>query len=266
MRKSFLFGLKKLDAAVVLIDVAAVIAIGIFRPGTLMTAVVVGSVAVSLYSLLIRRDMKAFGVMLMATGLAVILALASNWLYSMWDKRDLRADFEQESANAMAINRSILDNLQGSAELEKLKQLAMSYKAGLATEQTIAQLEIPRIGVNSIVVEGTGDSSLRKGPGHLEETPLPGMQGNFSVAGDRVLYGGPFLNLDELENGDEVFVKTPYGKFTYSVTSKTITDPEDVSILKSNGKEVITLITCDPPWDTSHRLVIQATMATASLL
>jgi sortase A len=213
-----------------------------------------------------RPSLKKLGVLLMIAGFAVIMYVPSTWALGWWERRSLASDFEQQSAATMAVNQSILDKLQGAAETEKLKQLAMAFKANLYAEQTIAQLEIPRIGLNYIVVEGTEDGSLMKGPGHVEETPIPGMQGNFSIAGDRVLYGGPFLNLDEIEPGDEIFVRTTYGKFAYTVTSKSITDPEDVSILRSDGKEVITLITCDPPWDTSHRLIIRGTVTSASLL
>jgi sortase A len=107
---------------------------------------------------------------------------------------------------------------------------------------------------------------LLKGPGHLEETMMPGMPGNFAVAGDRVLYGAPFLKLNDLETGDEMQVTTTYGGFTYRVTDKHITVPEDLSVLDSNGREVITLITCDPPWDTSQRIIIRADCVSASLL
>ena len=79
----------------------------------------------------------------------------------------------------------------------------------LQSEQTIARIEIPSIGVNDIVVEGTHEGALVKRPGHLEETPLLGMRGNFAIAGDRVLYGGPFLNLDEVKNNDEIMLQTP---------------------------------------------------------
>ena len=99
----------------------------------------------------------------------------------------------------------------------------------------------------------------------MEMTPIPGMGSNFAIAGDRVLYGGPFLNLDELAAGDEILVKTSYAQFSYTVTDSHITTPEDVSVLTPLGYESITLITCDPPWGTSKRLVVQSKLASASL-
>lgn len=265
MRKIFR-PLTLLFILILLVDAAAILAAVIFRPPSylLMIPLVVGFLSLVVYFSF--RSLSKMGIILMVSGFALIAAVPSSWLWGWWERRDLRADFDQESAATLVLNKNILDNIQGAAETEKLRQLALSFKSRLQPEQTVAQLEIPSIGVNAIAVEGTQDGSLRKGPGHVEETPLPGMQGNFAVAGERVLYGAPFLNLDEVDAGDEIFVKTTYGRFVYQVTSKSIIKPEDVSVLKSNGTETITLITCDPIWDVSHRLIIQGTATRASLL
>lgn len=202
----------------------------------------------------------------MLGGVAVLMYVPATWAWGWWDRRDLRASFEQESATAVVLNQNILNNIQGAAKTEKLRRLAQGHMEQLSEKGPVAQLEIPKLGLNSIIVEGTEEASLRKGPGHIVGTPLPGMQGNFAVAGDRVLYGAVFLYLNELEAGDEIIVKTPYGRFVYTVASKSIHTPEDVSVIQSNGTEMITLSTCDPPWGTSKRLVIQAKMTESSLL
>ena len=196
----------------------------------------------------------------------IFVYIPGTWLWEKYEQRGLRGDFERESASAVQSNQTVLDKLQGAAVFDKLRQLAINYKANLKSEQSIAILEIPKIGLNIVVVEGTSESSLRKGPGHIEETPLPGMGGNFAIAGDRVLYGAPFLNLDELAAGDEILLKTQYGMFSYTITGSLLTTPEDVSVLKSTGSETITLITCDPPWGTARRLVVQGKLVSGSLL
>lgn len=213
-----------------------------------------------------RSLKKIIGIILIVVGLAVLLFVPATWLYGYMVQRELPAEFERETSDALALNQEVLTDLEGAAEMEKLRQLAIAYIEQLEYQQTIAQLEIPKIGLNMIVVEGTDESALRKGAGHIEGTSLPGMGGNFAVAGDRVLWGGPFLNLDELGEGDEIFVRTPYGKFSYIVTTNFIIDPEDSSVLQPGGEEIITLVTCDPPWGTSHRLIIQARLTSASLL
>ncbi len=212
------------------------------------------------------KPLKVFGIVLIIAGLGVLLYIPSTWVMGYFAQRGLPAEFDQESASALSLNQSVLDKMRGAAETEKIRELAKVFQKQLYSEQTIARLEIPRIGINAIVVEGTTDSSLRKGVGHMEGTPLPGMGDNFSLAGDRVLYGAPFLNIDDLSEGDDIHVKTTYAEFTYTVVSKRITTPDDTEILKYPGFEAITLITCDPPWDTSHRLIVQGKLTSASLL
>jgi sortase A len=213
-----------------------------------------------------KKFVKIFGIFLIIAGVGVLMIIPGSWLLGYYAQRGLDSEFDQESASAMALNQSVIDKMQGAAEVEKIRELARAFQRQLRSEQTIARLEIPRIGVNAVVVEGTADASLRKGVGHMEGSPLPGMADNFSVAGDRVLYGAPFLNLDDLSEGDEIRVKTTYGNFTYSVVSTRITDPEDTEILKYPGFEGITMITCDPPWDTSHRLIVLGKLTSAEVI
>lgn len=204
-----------------------------------------------------KPTLKKLGILLMFVGVAVILSVPATWLWGYYERRGLEDDFDQELVSSLSANQDLLDQLEGEAEREKIRQLAQASQGQLSSEQAIALLEIPKIGVNAIVVEGTGDGSLRKGVGHLEETPLPGLAGNFALAGDRVLWGGPFLNLDDLAAGDTITVKTTYAQFSYAVISSIITNPEDTSVLGGRGVDEITLITCDPPWSTSHRLIIK---------
>jgi len=213
-----------------------------------------------------KPSFKKLSILLMAAGAMVILSVPATWLWGYYERWGLREDFDQELVSSLSANQELIDRLTGEAELEKIKQLAIAKRAQLSTEQTIAILEIPKIGINAVVVEGTEEGSLRKGIGHLEETALPGMQDNFAIAGDRVLWGGPFLNLDDLAPGDAIRLKTTYADFKYKVTSSVIIVPEDTSVLGGRGKDEITLITCDPPWSTSNRLVVKGELVEARLL
>lgn len=217
-------------------------------------------------SKIFKPSLKRLGIILMLLGLVVVLYVPATWLWGWYEQRGLHDDFNQGVVSSLNTNQELIDRLEGQAEWEKIKQLAIAAQASLQTEQTIALLEIPKIGVNAVVVEGTGDGSLRKGIGHLEETPLPGKEGNFALAGDRVLWGGPFLNLDDLGAGDTIMLKTTYAQFEYTVSSSNITVPEDTSVLGGVGRDQITLITCDPPWSTSNRLIIKGDLVTARLL
>jgi sortase A len=46
-------------------------------------------------------------------------------------------------------------------------------------------LEIPRLGLSTVVFEGTGQDVLLRGPGHLRGSALPSDTGNMVIAGHR---------------------------------------------------------------------------------
>jgi sortase A len=130
----------------------------------------------------------------------------------------------------------------------------------------VAQIKIPKIGVDDIVVNGVGRDDLRKGPGHYPATPLPGQIGNSAIAGHRTTYGAPFGNLDQLGTGDEILLRTVQGSFTYRVYNQVVVDPSDVSVLNPdpNRPATVTLTTCNPKYSASQRLVVQASLESPS--
>lgn len=88
----------------------------------------------------------------------------------------------------------------------------------------IGRIEIPSLGLNWWVVEGTDLRYLRDGPGHFLGTSMPGQPGNAALAGHRTTYGAPFHNLDRLEVGAEIRVSTFQGTFVYEVLPIPIVD------------------------------------------
>lgn len=145
----------------------------------------------------------------------------------------------------------------GSLDPESLKNQAEAMAAELNRFDPVGEINIEEIDTRWMIVEGADDEALKKGPGHIESTALPGARGNFSVAGDRVLYGAPFLHLDDVHVGSLINVKMPYATFTYRVRETFIVTPEDTSVLEPVGYEAITLLTCDPPWDIKQRIVVR---------
>ena len=124
----------------------------------------------------------------------------------------------------------------------------------------VASIEIPKIGLRKIVIEGTTADDLRQGPGHLRSTPLPGQHGNAVVAGRRTTYGAPFRNLDELRAGDVITSTTPFGEFTYRVRDVETLDPGDPDRLGATMTDTLTLTTSDPVYRATRRLVVVATL------
>jgi sortase A len=121
---------------------------------------------------------------------------------------------------------------------------------------SIARIEIPAIGVFDYVVEGTDLDSLRKGPGHYPETPLPGERGTTAIAGHRTTYGAPFRRIDELKPGDRISIDMPDGHFVYRVERTKIVDDQDLSVLDRVGYQRLVLSACHPLYSAAQRVVV----------
>ncbi|HYN99088.1 MAG TPA: class E sortase [Actinomycetota bacterium] len=128
----------------------------------------------------------------------------------------------------------------------------------------VALIQIPSIDIDKVIVEGTGDSQLRRGPGHYPGTVLPGREGTFGVAGYRATYGAPFLLLDQLKAKDPIYVSTTEGRFHYQVVSRRTVEPGQNSSLLSDGEERLVLTTTAPSLRDDKRLVVTATLKSHS--
>ena len=78
---------------------------------------------------------------------------------------------------------------QAARELESPvpvpRDVAPSAHERLPLGETVAKLSIPRLDAQLYVVEGVDQADLRRGPGHMPGTALPGGNGNCVVAGHR---------------------------------------------------------------------------------
>jgi sortase A len=145
----------------------------------------------------------------------------------------------------------------------------------LALGQPFALIMIPRLGHSwkFAVVQGTGLPQLALGPGHVPGTALPGQVGNFAIAGHRVTAGNPFWSLPSLRAGDLVYIETIAGTYQYQVTGRPdLVAANDTAWLSpvpghpgaAARQRMITLITCDPPWTGTNRVIVTGVL-TATL-
>jgi sortase A len=105
------------------------------------------------------------------------------------------------------------------------------------------RLEIQRIGISVVVVEGTGETALRRAAGHIAGTDLPGEPGNVGIAGHRDTFFRPLRNI---HRDDIITLTTSRGEYRYRVLSTKIVSPYDVAVLNPDGTEILTLVTCYP--------------------
>ncbi len=125
-----------------------------------------------------------------------------------------------------------------------------------------AQLLIPRLGPDwsFIVIEGTTLDVLTKGPGHYVDTADPWDEtGRVGIAGHRTTYLAPFWNLDKMQVGDTITLRTEYGVYDY-VVNKVFVVPTtgSGSVLAQTEKPTLVLTTCNPRFSSSQRLIVTA--------
>ena len=104
-------------------------------------------------------------------------------------------------------------------------------------------LRIPKIRLEVAVLPGTDDRTLDRAVGHIEDTALPGADGNSGLAGHR---DGFFRGLKDIAPGDAIVLETLQGTEAYVVERTWIVNPEDVSVLDPTPTRSLTLVTCYP--------------------
>jgi sortase A len=112
-----------------------------------------------------------------------------------------------------------------------------------ADHAVIGRLEIPRVNLSVMVVNGDDEATLQVAAGHLPDTPLPWELGNSAVAGHRDSF---FRPLSKIKLHDTMTLTTPHGEFHYAVSSVRVVEPNDLSVLAQYGRSSLTLVTCYP--------------------
>lgn len=126
-------------------------------------------------------------------------------------------------------------------------------------EGLIGRMEVQRLDVSVMVVEGTSGKTLRRGVGHIAGTALPGQPGNVGIAGHRDTFFRPLRNI---QRDDIITLTTPQGEYRYRVVSTKVVNPDNVAVLNSDGDEVLTLVTCYPFYyvgPAPDRFIVRAT-------
>ncbi|MGB7283021.1 MAG: class D sortase [Candidatus Acidiferrum sp.] len=107
----------------------------------------------------------------------------------------------------------------------------------------IGKLEIPRIGVSAMVLEGANADTLRKGVGHIPGTAMLDQVGNVGLAAHRDTF---FRALRNIRKNDLITLQTLHGSRTYRVEYFEVVQPQDIGVLKSTARPTLTLVTCYP--------------------
>ncbi len=120
-------------------------------------------------------------------------------------------------------------------------------------------LTISKINLKLPILRGASDRNMQISVAAMAHSGALGGEGNYAIAGHRNrTYGRNFNRLDEVEVGDIIEANNGQETFTYTVTEKSYVLPSDVSVLASyKNKKEITLITCHPMGNPTHRIIIK---------
>jgi len=144
------------------------------------------------------------------------------------------------------------------AREEKQLEQAVETPSEPVDPDLVGSIEIPRIGVNAVVMKGAGSDTLDRAAGLIPGTALPGQPGNVGVAAHRDTF---FRGLRDIRGKDEIIIKTPHAEYRYKVESLRIVRPENVEVLDPTPYSALALVTCYPFGYIGHapkRFIVRA--------
>ena len=218
--------------------------------------------------------MRRISTLIIVAGLGIIAWTATVYFwqdpftaaYTAWEQRSLESSLEQtfDEWRPLPPPRDPKPPRRGAQEPVDVRKPvdvrveARAYRTSSDEGDAVARLEIPRLDLDVVVVNGTEAGTLRRGPGRHLETAMPGEGGLVYVAGHRTTYGAPFSNIDVLRRGDRVLLELPYATVEYRVTESRIVDQHELSVLESRGREELVLQACHPRFFASERYLVYA--------
>lgn len=134
--------------------------------------------------------------------------------------------------------RHVLDAMAGP-----VVDVQESLREIVAQTGFVGRIEIPRIGMDVVVLADADRRSLDRGAGHLSRSALPGEPGNVVLVGHRDSH---FRKLRDIRLGDDIRVITQLDTFEYQVKETLTVTPDQVWVLEDVGTPMLTLITCYP--------------------
>ena len=218
-------------------------------------------------TLLLWLERLLLAVGLLCLGLVAFAVVDARWFAYLEGRRLDRALQARESAAGRESRTAGRDQAARgggrppASETDRLDTFRLGGKAAAppAPEGSVlGRIEIPRVGVSALVLEGITGSTLRRGVGHITGTPLPRLPGNIGLAGHRDTV---FRGLKDIRKGDPITLDTLDGTYSYVVDWAQVVDPDDIEVLAASNRPELTLVTCYPFYyvgSAPERFVVRA--------
>lgn len=197
-------------------------------------------------SLLRRTELLCFALGLTAMGLCAML-LGRAWFFQAYEQW---AFDQQLQGGPVSYREFVTQAVSFSPEPEPISVPARDQTKppslgfdGAGGGSIIGRIEIPRIGLKTIILEGVSQRTLALAVGHVPGTAEPGGSGNVGLAGHRDTF---FRGLRGVQVGDAILLTTLTGSYEYRVKSYEVVTPHDTGVLADTGEPALTLVTCYP--------------------
>jgi sortase A len=216
-----------------------------------------------------RRAVRILGNVLIVAGLLGIAWTIVVWqwqdpftgLYTRWQQHHLRSQYAKL---AHAYRPPYADG-SGANLAALVAREAARYRRDTHPGEGIGKIVIGRLGLHMILVDGTDETSLEKGPGRDLRTYMPGQNRLVYVAGHRTTYLAPFAHIEDIRPGDYVTLQVPYATFLYRAFRHEIVPATDLAMLNSPNHELLRLQACHPRFFATHRYIVDARLVHVTL-
>jgi sortase A len=202
-----------------------------------------------------KSPLRALESGLLATGLILLVSFfVLRGLGNYQAKSDIRVFEEAVAAGTTAAAQTSAGGTEYSPEpdykLWSSKRIADYHEGNtIRDEAPLAIMSIATLGLKVPIYNGTDEINLNRGAGRIKGTARIDASGNLGIAGHR---DGFFRGLKDIELGDSISMLTYQGSTEFVVSSITIVDPTDVSVLAPTDEATITLVTCYPFYFVGH--------------
>jgi sortase A len=203
--------------------------------------------------------MKWLAYLMIAAGLCTMIYPKAKSMYYTYQEQQLLESWEEDDDYSVIQQsyQQLDDTFLDNKSRQKNTVESPEMKNGI-----VGKLEINKIQLTIPIMEGASQANLKVAAGQLTGTSPIGEAGNTAIAAHRsYTYGKQFNRLTEVEVGDPIIIETNSKKLIYKIKDKTIVKPDDLSVLKQDGTEsILTLITCHPMKNPTHRYIVRAVL------
>lgn len=180
-------------------------------------------------------------------------------LYTRWEQRSLAHQYTELLRSGLWAPPSLVaKSANQRPSRSQLAREAAAYRHDTHPGEAIGRIVIGRLGLNMILVDGTDEASLTKGPGRDLRSYMPGQNRLVYIAGHRTTYLAPFSHIDAIRVGDYITIQVPYGTFVYRAIGHEIVPATDLAMLRSPNHEFLRLQACHPRFFATQRYIVDA--------